>query len=76
MITIKCAKCRQKLYKYHKVGKGKVLHCWDAKIIKDYTLIEDAVVCCTCRNIIGNRVAKGVRMKQNAFTWSGTVANK
>lgn len=76
MITIKCAKCNKKLFKYHKVGKGRVIHCWDARIIKDYTLVNNTVVFCVCGNIIGNKVPKGIRMKQNAFIYSGTISNK
>ncbi len=76
MITIKCSKCKKKLFKYHKVGKGKVIHCWDARIIKDYTLVKDTTVFCVCGKIIGNKVPKGIRMKQNAFTYSGTISNK
>jgi hypothetical protein len=76
MITIKCAKCRNKLFKYHKVGKGKVIHCWDAKVIKDYTVAKNPEIFCVCGNLIGKRVPKGVRMKQNAFTCSGNITNK
>lgn len=76
MITIKCAKCRKKLFKYHKVGKGKVIHCWDARIIKDYSVRSASEVFCPCGNLIGSKVPKGIRMKQNAFTWSGTIAAK
>lgn len=76
MITIKCAKCRSKIFKYHKVGKGKVIHCWDARILKDYSVKNGDGIYCECGNLIGHRVSKGVRMKQNAFSYSGTITNK
>ena len=27
MLTIKCAKCKGKVFRYLKIGKGRVLHC-------------------------------------------------
>lgn len=76
MITIKCARCRSKLFKYQKVGKGKVIHCWDMRILKDYSIRKGYNVYCECGNLIGVRVPKGIRMKQNAFGYSGTITKK
>ena len=38
MITIRCAKCKSKIFEYIKIGKGKLLHCWKDRIIKDYSI--------------------------------------
>ena len=76
MILIRCVKCKNKLFKYHKVGKGKVIHCWDDRILKDYSINRDGAIFCKCGNQVGQKVTKGIRMKQNAFTWSGTISNK
>ncbi|OEG63254.1 hypothetical protein [Halanaerobium congolense] len=36
MLTIKCAKCKTKLFKYEKIGQGKVLRCGKNKITRLY----------------------------------------
>lgn len=38
MLTIKCAYCKTKLYKYLKIGKGKVLRCHKDRIKKIYNM--------------------------------------
>ena len=76
MMTIKCAACKSKVFKYQKVGKGKIITCWNSKIMKDYSLRENGLVKCTCGNVIGVEMGKGVRMKQGHFTFSGTVNRK
>jgi hypothetical protein len=76
MLTIKCATCRSKIFKYRKIGKGKIITCWNARIINDYSQRENGQVKCRCGKIIGSEVVKGVRMKQGNFTFSGTRSNK
>lgn len=76
MLTIKCAACKSKIFKYQKIGKGKILTCWDSRIMKDYSKRENSKVKCICGNIIGIEIVKGVRMKQGNFTSSGTRSNK
>lgn len=34
MIIIKCAKCREKICKYNKTGKGRIIRCWKTRILK------------------------------------------
>ncbi len=36
MLTIKCAACKRKLWKYEKFGKGKVLRCYKSRITREY----------------------------------------
>lgn len=36
MLTIRCAKCKSKLWKYDKIGQGEVLRCHKARITKWY----------------------------------------
>ncbi|MFO7814209.1 MAG: hypothetical protein R6V14_00455 [Halanaerobiales bacterium] len=56
MLTIKCSKCKNKLFKYKKIGKGKVLRCWKSKITRIYdTKVENGKLRCgKCGNIIGD----------------------
>ena len=54
MITVKCATCGQKIFKYIKIGKGELLHCWPDRIVEDYALHDGRKVKCSkCGNIIG-----------------------
>jgi hypothetical protein len=72
MLTIKCAKCKQKLFKYHKIGMGRVLRCWKNKIKNDNTIRKDGAVFCTCGNRIGIEMGNYIKMDQSAFIYSGT----
>ncbi len=76
MLTIKCARCRRKIFKYKKIGKGKLLHCWNDRVVEDYSVRHGDRVACECGNLIGIAEGKWVKMKQHAFTCSGTTANK
>ena len=76
MITIKCGKCNSKVFKYRKIGKGKLLHCWNERIIKDFSIREGRLIKCKCGNLIGVQMAKCVKMKQHSFTFKGTISNR
>jgi len=72
MIVIKCAKCRLKLFKYLKIGKGRLLHCWKGRIIEDYSVRDGNEIKCHCGSSIGIDEGKWIKMKQRSFTYSGT----
>ncbi len=72
MLTIKCARCKGKVFRYVKIGKGKLWHCWKARIVEDYSICEDKKVRCQCGNIIGIDEGKWIKLKQHSFTHSGT----
>lgn len=72
MMVIKCAECEAKVFRYVKVGKGRLWHCWDNRIMKDYSVRDGAEVKCQCGNLIGSHEGKWVKMKQGAFTCSGS----
>jgi len=76
MITIKCAKCNRKIFKYLKVGKGRILRCYKSRIIKDYSIREKNEVRCHCGNLIGIDEEKWIKMKQSSFIYSGTKIRK
>jgi len=71
MITIKCAKCKRKVFRYVKVGEGQVLHCWRGRIAKDWSLRDGNEVKCQCGNLIGIDEGKWIKMKQHSFIYSG-----
>lgn len=78
MLTIKCAKCKTKIMKYKKIGKGKVLRCWKSKITRMYDgeVKDGQLVCTHCGNIIGEVKEKCVDMTRKAFTYSGRKIRK
>ncbi len=69
MITIKCAKCKRKVFRYGKIGKGRVLHCWKGRIVKDYSVHDGHEVKCQCGNLIGIDEGKWIKMKQHSFVY-------
>ena len=76
MLVIRCAKCRARLFRYKKIGKGRLLHCWKDRIIEDRTTQNGNEVICPCGNLIGLDEKKWIKMKQAAFTWSGSVTRR
>ncbi|WP_353894179.1 hypothetical protein PRVXH_000961 [Proteinivorax hydrogeniformans] len=73
MLTIKCAKCKTKLYKYHKIGKGKLLKSHKTRIKKIYNLKkEDRQYKCSCGNAVGTDEGEFIKMSNQAFTYTGT----
>jgi len=76
MITIKCAKCKKKIFKYKKIRKGRLWHCWMDRIIEDYSVRDGIKIKCQCGNTIGIDEEKWIKMKQNSFNLSGSVTKK
>ena len=73
MIIIKCAKCKRKIFRYQKIGKGRLWHCWNDRIIRDYSVRDGNEIKCQCGNLIGVAEEKWVNMRQHSFTYSGVV---
>ena len=77
MLIIKCAACKNKLWKYEKFGKGEVLRCYKKRIIKIYSVeTEGEKIKCLCGNKIGIDKGGFIKMISKAFTYSGTKTNK
>jgi len=72
MLTIKCAKCKRKIFRYVKIGKGKVWHCWKDRIVEDFSVHEGKNFKCTCGSLIGIDEKKWIKLKQNSFIITGT----
>ena len=78
MLTIKCAKCKSKLFKYKKIGKGRVLRCWKSKITRVYDgeVKGKNFICKNCENIVADIKEDYLDMNSDAFTYSGTKIRK
>jgi len=72
MLIIKCAKCKRKILRYVKIGKGKLWHCWKDRIIEDFSIHDGKNIKCTCGNLIGIDTGKWIKLKQHSFITSGT----
>lgn len=73
MITVKCIKCKSNIFKYQKIGKGKLLHCWKGRIKRDYSIHNGKEIRCICGNVVGIEEEKWIKMKQHTFEISGTI---
>ncbi len=76
MLTLRCAACKRKLWRYDKIGPGEVLRCHKDRIKKMYeTLEKDGRIYCTCGRDIGIDKGAYFKMIAKAFTYKGTKRN-
>lgn len=71
MMIIKCAHCKGKLFKYIKIGRGAVWHCWKDRIVEDYTIKQGTSIHCSCGALIGTDKGSYIQMHQAAFITVG-----
>ncbi|BHH84823.1 hypothetical protein [Desulforhopalus sp. 52FAK] len=77
MLTILCAACRTKLWKYEKRGHGHVVRCHKERITKWYKAdVVGHKVFCKCGKPIGVDKDGHYRMIAGSFTHTGTKQNK
>ena len=76
MLIVRCSKCRARIFKYKKIGKGRLLHCWQDRILEDNSVRVDGEVRCSCGNLIGIEEQRWIKMKQHAFTAKGSYTKK
>lgn len=76
MLIIRCAACRSKLWRYDKIGQGKVLRCHKDRIKKIFNYqLEGHKIQCPCGKDIGIEKGTFYKMIANAFTYTGTKRN-
>ena len=76
MLTLKCARCGRKLYKYKKIGEGRLLRCWKDRIVEDHSVTSRTEVRCECGSLVGLDEGRWIKLKRHAFTRSGTVSSR
>ena len=64
---IYCAHCGRLLFKYDKLGKGKLHHLWKGRIIEDNSLRESGVVMCPCGNEVGMDLGIRIELRKKAI---------
>ncbi len=73
MLTIKCSGCKAKLWKYKKIGPGKVLRCHKARIGKRFEVQErDGKLICPCGREIASDMGRFYKMLPVTFIHTGT----
>jgi hypothetical protein len=72
MLIIKCARCKIKIFRYIKIGSGKLWHCWKDRIVEDSSIRDGKNIKCKCGNIIGIDEVKWIKLKQHSIITSGT----
>jgi len=73
MLTLKCSKCKTKLFKYKKIGPGRVLRCHKDRITRLYSCsIQNSSLKCFCGQEIGRDMGSFYKMNPTSFTFSGT----
>ncbi|MBV7329395.1 hypothetical protein KFU94_14320 [Chloroflexi bacterium TSY] len=77
MLTIRCAACKRKLWKYEKIGQGAVLRCHKDRITRHYAYNEaGGKIRCLCGKEIGIDKGTSIKMIGNAFVYSGQKRNR
>ena len=77
MVVLRCAACKNKLWKYDKIGPGEVLRCHKDRIIRIYASIkENSKIKCPCGKYVGIDKGAYIKMIGKAFTCSGTKRNR
>jgi len=76
MITISCAACGRALFRYQKIGKGKLLHCWKSRISSDHTRHAGDDRYCPCGCHIGVDEGRWIKLHGGTFTVRGSALKK
>ena len=63
IIIIRCDRCKKKIFRYQKIGRGHILRCYKKRILENNAVYVDKKVLCQCGNEIG--VDKGSFVKMN-----------
>ena len=76
MLTLRCAACKGKLWRYDKLGQGEVLRCHKDRIKKMYQAHErNGRIYCRCGKDVGIDKGTCYKMIAKAFTYGGTKRN-
>lgn len=62
IITIRCDKCKNRIFKYKKVGRGHILKCYKSRILEDNAVYKGTDVLCQCGNEIGVDKGRYIKM--------------
>jgi len=75
MLIIKCARCKTKLWRYLKIGKGEVIRCHKSRITKIFNepiKKKKEIFCPNCKTKIGRDMGSFYKMIGKNFVYTGT----
>ena len=78
MLIIRCSKCKEKIWRYDKIGQGEVLRCHKARIDRVFNeplIFEHKILCPNCKTPLGIDKGSFYKMDPNAFMYKGTKRN-
>ncbi|MGE4292904.1 MAG: hypothetical protein AB7E32_11930 [Desulfovibrio sp.] len=77
MLTMKCAACRKKLFRYRKIGQGEVHRCHKERIERFYGAEARADgLYCSCGRRVGLDRGGHYTLVKKAVTYSGEKLEK
>ena len=72
MLTVKCAKCKSRVFKYVKIGQGQLIKCHRDRIAEDNAVYDgEKVLCPKCGNLIGKVDGPRIRLRRSSFVHTG-----
>ncbi len=82
MLILKCAKCKKKLWKYEKIGKGEVIRLHKDRITRHYLdinlegLAMDEKLFCVCGQPLAHNKGSCITLVKKGILATGTKDNK
>ena len=73
LITVSCSECGREIFRYQKVGKGRLLHCWKQRISTDNSIHDGDLIKCKCGVAIGRNSGRKINLERGDITSSGTA---
>jgi hypothetical protein len=73
MITVRCSECGRDIFRYQKIGKGRLLHCWKMRISTDNSIHDGHLVKCPCGNVIGRDSGRKINLERGNVYTLGTA---
>lgn len=61
-MTLKCKGCKKKLFKYKKIGKGKLIKMYKTKIRADNAIHKNGYVYCSCGKSFGRETKNYIKV--------------
>ncbi len=73
MLTVRCSRCKRKLFRYEKIGEGRLLRCHKARITRLFAgQLSEAGLVCLCGLEIGRDGGDWIDMLPGRVVTTGT----
>ena len=73
MLTVRCARCKRKLFRYEKIGEGRLLRCHKTRIARVFEgQFFESGLSCPCGSRIGSDEGSWIDMIPGRVVTTGT----